>query len=235
MKTAVVTGGAHRLGKSISLCLAEMGYSIVLHYGSSAEQATQTKVEIEEKDVQCQLISLDLKQPNCGPALFDQIDPKMEVEVLVNSASIFQPSDFGNTSEELLDLHYQINLRSPYSLLKTFVNRYKSGHIINILDTKIVQHHTHHLDYLLSKKSLRDLTLIAARECGPGFRVNGIAPGLILPPEGADQSYLEKKAKKIPLQQTGNPRDIQRAIHYLIKNPFITGQILYIDGGEHLQ
>lgn len=234
-KAAIVTGGAHRIGKAISMSLADEGYSIVLHYGSSSDEARQTKVEIEAKGVQCQLISLDLKQSNSGPALFDKVDPHMEVKILVNSASIFEPSGFESTSEELLDLHYQINLRSPYSLLKTFINHYESGHIINILDTKIVHNHTRHLDYLLSKKSLHDLTLIAARECGPHFRVNGIAPGLILPPEGEDQSYLDRKAQRLPLRQTGKTQDIQQAIHYLINNPFITGQILYIDGGEHLQ
>ncbi len=234
-KAAIVTGGAHRIGKNICLSLANLGYSIVLHYGSSEEEARQTKDEIEANGVKCQLISQDLSQPNSGPILFDQIHPDFRIEILVNSAGIFKASGFETTSEDLLDLHYKINLRSPYSLLKTFVNHYSSGHIINILDTKVTQYQTDHLDYLLSKKSLRDLTLIAARSCGPSFRVNGIAPGLILPPAGKDQSYLDQKAEGIPLQKSGGPRDIQQAIQYLVKNPFLTGQILYIDGGEHLQ
>lgn len=234
-KAVIVTGGAHRIGKSICMCLANLGYSIVLHYGSSEEEARQTKAEIEAIGVQCQLISLDLSQPNSGPLLFDQIHPDFRIEILVNSAGIFKASGFETISEDLLDLHYKINFRSPYSLLKTFVNKCSSGHIINILDTKVTQYQTDHLDYLLSKKSLRDLTLIAARSCGPSFRVNGIAPGLILPPAGKDQSYLDQKAEGIPLQKSGGPQDIQQAIQYLVKNPFLTGQILYIDGGEHLQ
>lgn len=233
-KSAIVTGGAHRLGKSICLCLAEMGYHIVLHYGSSEEEARHTKKQIEEKGVKCQLLSLDLSKADAGPALFDQIDPSFNVEILVNSASIFKPSGFEDESERLLDLHYKINLRSPYSLLKTFVNRYSAGHIINILDTKITSHETEHLDYLMTKKALHDLTLMAAVSCGPHFRVNGIAPGLILPPSGKDHSYLEEKAQSIPLKTIGNPGQIQDAVRYLIKNPFLTGQILYIDGGEHL-
>lgn len=234
-KAAIVTGGAHRLGKSISLCLADMGYDIVLHYGQSVKEAEETKSLIEGKNVRCQLTSLDLEKTNAGPALFDQIDPTMNVELLVNNASIFMSSGFDNESEGLLDLHYKINFRSPYSLLKTFINRYKSGHIINILDTKITQNRTSHIDYLLSKKSLHNLTLLAAQACGPHFRVNGIAPGLILPPEGKDSTYLDEKAQNIPLQMAGNVQDIQNAVHYLVNNPFITGQILYIDGGENLQ
>ena len=234
-KAAVVTGGAHRLGKSICLCLADMGYDIVLHYGRSYREAEETKSMIEENGVRCQMISLDLAKANSGPALFDKISPSIKVEVLVNSASVFLSSGFDNESEDLLDLHYAVNFRSPYSLLKTFINRYASGQIINILDTKITQNRTSHLDYLLSKKSLHDLTLLAAHACGPDFRVNGIAPGLILPPEGKNQSYLEEKAQNIPLHTTGKSQDIQNAIRYLVNNPFITGQILYIDGGENLQ
>lgn len=233
-KSAIITGGAHRLGRSICLGLADMGYHIVLHYGSSKAEAQDTKKQIEEKGVQCQLVSLDLSKANAGPTLFDRINPDFRVEVLVNSASIFQPSGFDNESEDLLDLHYKINFRSPYSLLKSFVNRYKSGHIINILDTKVAHHKTDHLDYLITKKALRDLTKMAAVSCGPEFRVNGIAPGLILPPAGEDHSYLENKAKDIPLQSVGDPGQIQKAVRYLVKNPFLTGQILYIDGGEHL-
>lgn len=233
-KSAIVTGGARRLGKSISLCLAEMGYDIALHYGSSGEEAMETRKLIEEMGRNCQLISLDLSKPNAGPSFFDRIDSSFQIEILINSASIFKPSGFDTESEDLLDLHYAINLRSPYSLIKSFVNRCDHGHIINILDTKIAHNQTKHLDYLITKKALHDLTKMAAVSCGPRFRVNGIAPGLILPPEGKDHSYLDKKAQSIPLKTTGNAGQIQNAVIYLIKNPFLTGQILYIDGGEHL-
>ena len=232
--TAIVTGGAHRLGKGIALCLAEIGYNIVLHYGSSASEARETQKLIEEKGVKCQTISLNLAQANTGPKLFDQIDPLFDIEILVNSASIFQPSDFDDESEESLIRHFNINFRSPYSLSKTFFHRYDRGHIINILDTKISQNKTDHLDYLISKKALKDFTKLSATSCGPDFRVNGIAPGLILPPEGKDQSYLDDKAKQIPLQTSGDINQIQNAVRYLVENPFLTGQILYIDGGEHL-
>jgi NAD(P)-dependent dehydrogenase (short-subunit alcohol dehydrogenase family) len=232
--TAIVTGGAHRLGKGIALCLAEMGYHIVLHYGSSAKDANDTRKLIELKGVKCQTISLDLAMANAGPALFDQIDPLFDIEILVNSASIFQPSDFDDESEESLVRHFNINFRSPYSLSKTFFHRYDRGQIINILDTKISQNKTDHLDYLISKKALEDFTKLSATSCGPHFRVNGIAPGLILPPEGKDQSYLDEKALHIPLQTTGDINQIQNAVRYLVENPFLTGQILYIDGGEHL-
>ena len=232
--TAIVTGGAHRLGKSIALCLADLGYHIVLHYRSSASGARETQKLIEQKGVKCQTISLDLAQANTGPALFDQIDPVFNIEILVNCASIFQPSSFDDESEESLIRHFNINFKSPYSLTKSFFHRYDHGHIINILDTKISKNKTDHLDYLITKKALKDLTKLSAVSCGPHFRVNGIAPGLILPPEGKDQSYLDDKAQHIPLQTTGDTNQIQNAVRYLVKNPFLTGQILYIDGGEHL-
>ncbi len=233
-QSALVTGGAVRIGKSICLCLAEMGYDIVLHYGDSQDEAESTRVLIEELGVRCQLISQNLEEASAGTKIFDQIDPSFQIEILVNNAAIFIPSGFDDESVDLLDLHYKINFRSSYSLIKCFVNRYKSGHIINILDTKITQYQTEHLDYLIFKKALHDLTMITARTCGPRFRANGIAPGLILPPEGKDQNYLEQKARHIPLQQTGNTSIIQNAVRYLVKNPLLTGQILYNDGGEHL-
>lgn len=233
-KAAIVTGGAARIGKSIALRLARLDYNIVLHYHTSEEKAQNVRKTIEQMGVLCHLVQTNLEEPEAGPALFDEIPEEWEVEVLINNASIFQKSDFHTEGVKNLDKHYAINFRSPYSLTKAFIRHNSRGHIINLLDTKVEENHTEHLDYLLTKKLLKDFTLIAARELGPGFRVNGIAPGLILPPEGKDKDYLLKKAKDIPLQTVGDLTQIDNAVEFLIKNPFLTGQILYINGGEHL-
>lgn len=233
-KAAIVTGGAARIGRSIALRLARLGYDIVLHYNSSGEAARKTENEIKNLGVQCTRVQINMKEPGSGPALFSKIPASWNVKILVNNASIFQASDFQDEGEEKLDLHYKINFRSPYSLTKAFVRHSSQGHIINLLDTKVEENHTDHLDYLLTKKLLRDFTLIAARELGPDFRVNGIAPGLILPPEGKEKDYLMEKAEGIPLKTIGDLTQIENAVEFLIKNPFLTGQILYINGGEHL-
>src|SRR5690625_702801 len=233
-KAAIVTGGAVRIGKSIALRLARLDYNIVLHYHSSEEEAQKTKSTIEQLGVLCHLVQTNLKEPEAGPALFEEIPKEWEIEVLINNASIFQMSDFHDPGVERLDQHYAINFRSPYSLTKSFIRHSKQGHIINLLDTKVEENHTEHLDYLLTKKLLKDFTLISARELGPDCRVNGIAPGLIVPPEGKDNDYLLKKAEEIPLETIGDLTQIENAVEFLIKNPFLTGQILYINGGEHL-
>lgn len=232
---AIITGGAHRMGKAMALTLAKLGYHIVLHYGTSETGALEVQKKVRKEGVRCQVLSMDLAQSDTGPQLFDQLDPEFRVDLLINNASIFIPSDFDDESEEMLDMHYRINFRSPYSLIKTYFNRFSSGHVINMLDTKVTRNETDHLDYLLTKKSLKDLTYLAAMAGSPRFRVNGIAPGLILPPEGKDQDYLNEKATEVPLKTTGDLLQIQNALHYLIKNPFLTGQIIYVDGGEHLQ
>src|SRR5690625_602522 len=118
--------------------------------------------------------------------------------------------------------------------MKSFIQHSKHGHIINLLDTKVEENHSEHMDNLLTKKLVIDFTLISARQLGPDIRVHVIAPGLIFPPEGKDNDYLLKKAEEIPLETIGDLTQIENAVEFLIKNPFLTGQILYINGGEHL-
>lgn len=233
-QSAIVTGGAHRIGKSIALRLSEMGYDILLHYRSSGKGAEETRQKILENGVKCRLIQADLSEKKAAASIFGQIPDDWHPEILVNNASIFQASDFHDKGSEKLDLHYHINFRSPYLLTKLFFQNFGEGHIINLLDTKVADHHTDHLDYILTKKLLRDFTLIAAAELGPGVRVNGIAPGLVLPPAGKDEEYLLEKARNIPLQKIGDLEQIGNAVDFLVKNPFITGQIIFVNGGEHL-
>src|SRR5690606_19139877 len=108
-RAAIVTGGAVRIGQRISLCLAEMGYDIVLHYGKSVEEARRTRLLIEKMGVRCQMIAMDLSEIDTGPRLFDLIDPDFRIEILVNNAAIFKPSGFEGESTEWLDQHYRIN------------------------------------------------------------------------------------------------------------------------------
>ncbi len=231
-QSAIVTGGSDRIGKAIALHLAELGYHIVLHYNSSAEKAEKTKLEICALGVKCQTIQVDFTSKNVGEQLFGKIDPTFDVKILVNNASDFLPSNFDSDSEELLHHHFKINFVSPYSLTKAFARKKENGLIINLLDTNVDKHKTAHLDYLLSKKLLRDFTHLSAVGLAPNFRVNAIAPGLILPPGDKDINYLLEKAKNIPLQTIGNLKQIRNALRFFVANPFVTGQTIYVDGGE---
>jgi NAD(P)-dependent dehydrogenase (short-subunit alcohol dehydrogenase family) len=127
-----------------------------------------------------------------------------------------------------------VNLKAPLLLMRDFGRAVESGQIINLLDTRIQSWRSTYLAYSVSKMALADLTRMAARELGPDIRVNGICPGLVLEPPGADAGYLERLASHIPLRRRGGVEDIVGAVLYLVEHEFVTGQLMYVDGGEQL-
>ena len=234
---AFVTGGADRIGKAVAIHLAKTGYHLVLHYNSSKEKAEKLKQELQSiySELEVELLQINFLKDNDFDKIFEDLKKKkITIEVLVNCASDFIPSNFKEVGSELLDKEMTINFKNPYLLTKAFARVFAKGNIINFVDTKVEQNNTVHLDYILSKKLLKDFTKISAVELAPNFRVNAIAPGLILPPEGKDESYLLNLAKDIPLKTIGNLDEILKALQFILDSDFFTGQILYIDGGEHL-
>lgn len=230
-----ITGGAARVGRAVALELAKKGYSLVLHYNHSKEKIKVTKKEAEALGATVRLLSFNfLESPNY-PELFQHLkNEEIRVEALINSASFFEPSTLKKQGNHSLQALFTINFEAAYELTKAFATTYQQGSIINFLDTKVTKNITQHFDYLLSKKLLQDFTQMAALELAPHFRVNGIAPGLILPPPGEDDQYLEKLAATIPLKKVGGLTPILQAVNFLLENTFVTGQTLYIDGGDHL-
>lgn len=237
MKTyALITGGSDRIGKAVAIHLAKQGYHLVLHYNSAKEKAENLQMHIESTyRVKVELLQNNFLKENDFDRIFEDFKRKsITIEVLVNCASDFIPSSFNERGSELFDKEMTINLKIPYLLTKAFARVFGKGNIINFVDTKVAKNKTVHLDYILSKKLLKDFTKISAVELAPNIRVNAIAPGLILPPEGKDESYLLNLAKDIPLKTIGNLDEILKAFQFILDSYFFTGQILYIDGGEHL-
>lgn len=237
MKTyALITGGSDRIGKAVAIHLAKQGYHLVLHYNSAKEKAENLQMHIESTyKVKVELLQINFLKENDFDHIFEDFKKKnITIEVLVNCASDFIPSSFNELGSELFDKEMTINLKIPYLLTKAFARVFGKGNIINFVDTKVAKNKTVHLDYILSKKLLKDFTKISAVELAPNIRVNAIAPGLILPPEGKDESYLLNLAKDIPLKTIGNLDEILKAFQFILDSYFFTGQILYIDGGEHL-
>lgn len=237
MKTyALITGGSDRIGKAVAIHLAKEGYHLVLHYNSAKEKAENLQMHIESTyKVKVELLQINFLKENDFDRIFEDFKRKsITIEVLVNCASDFIPSSFNERGSELFDKEMTINLKIPYLLTKAFARVFGKGNIINFVDTKVAKNKTVHLDYILSKKLLKDFTKISAVELAPNIRVNAIAPGLILPPEGKDESYLLNLAKDIPLKTIGNLDEILKAFQFILDSYFFTGQILYIDGGEHL-
>ena len=234
--TAIVTGGAKRIGRAIALALADLGYDIALHYNTSQFAAEEVANLIKDKGRSCHLFACDFNNMKQVKSFIPQIFKIFpNCDLLINSASIFERARMMDTDEDLFDRHFIINFKTPFFLTRDFAHYYKKGQIINILDTKISKTLIEYFAYTLSKKSLFEFTKMAAKELAPYIRVNGVCPGLILPPPGKDEDYLNKMSERIPLQRKGDTQCIVAAVAFLIENDFVTGEWIFVDGGEHLK
>jgi NAD(P)-dependent dehydrogenase (short-subunit alcohol dehydrogenase family) len=234
-KAALITGGGKRLGKAIALSLAERGYDIAVHYNHSSDEAQETAEEIREKGQRAEIFQANLSEISEVRALIPNVfEVFPECAILVNSASIFEDVSFSQVTEQIFDRDFNVNFKAPFFLSQDFSKEKNAELIINMLDMRVNNIETAHFSYNLTKKTLRDFTLMAAKELGPKIRVNGICPGPILPPPDKDMSYLEKIAENTPLKKAGNPDYIISAVNYIVDNDFVTGQCLFVDGGQHL-
>ena len=232
--TALVTGGAKRLGRAVALHLAGQGYHIALHYHKSKAEAMNTAQAIYKKGVRCELFACDLSDEAAVSRLLPKVYKAFpSLNVLVNSASIFIPNRLGDLDLTLFKAHWSINFKAPYILSCAFSRLAKRGQIINFIDTNVAQHSSAYADYLLTKKALYEFTQMAAVQWGPKVRVNGISPGMILPPVNRLDDR-QSRARKIPLRKAGDPEYILKTLQFLLDNEYMTGQIIAVDGGEQL-
>jgi pteridine reductase len=237
-KVAIVTGGAVRLGKAQALALAARGARLVIHYHTSAGPAHEVVRQIEALGSSATAVQADLSDPGRTPTLIEHaVEVFGQADILVNSAAIFEPGTWDNTTEENWDRHFNINLKSPFFLTQAFarhVGKERSAHIVNIADWRAVRPGTGYTAYTLTKAALVAMTRSLALALAPNIQVNAIAPGLILPPPGSGSEYLEQYAPHIPAQRAGSAAEIVRALLYLLDTEFVTGDLLYVTGGEHL-
>ena len=233
-KTILITGSAKRLGKFLATSFAEEGCNIALHYNSSEKDAVATKAELNTLNIDCQIFQADLQNTNnCQKLITDTENHFGKIDVLINNSSIFTKGGFSNTTEEIFDENFNINYKAIFFLSQFFAKN-NSGNIINLLDTYIVRRSKKFFTYLNSKKSLEILTKDMALELAPKVRVNAIAPGAFLPAYEFAEEYISKRAKNAPLDHYTKMSDILTSMKFLIENNFITGQTIYVDGGEHL-
>ena len=232
---ALVTGGAKRIGQAIVLALARMGYDIALHHRSTDPGSIIDQIKQELPGRRCVPFQADLADVDAVQGLISRVTAEFpNLTVLVNNASVFLPARITDTGHDLLMDQVTINFTAPFLLSRDFARTGCHGVIINMLDTRISTSTTTHAAYLLSKKALAELTLMAAREFAPHIRVNGIAPGLIMPPEGENEAYLTGLAARVPLQRPGDPDRVVDALRFIIQHDYLTGQIIYVDGGQHI-
>ena len=238
-KNALVTGAGVRLGRALARALADCGAGVCVHYCHSAAQAEQTVVQIRKQGGRAEAVQADLQQgQSASHSLIASAKERLgSVDVLVNSAAIFEPSLLDSIDESSFDRHMQLNLKAPLFLSQAFLKQLapdRQGQIVNIVDWRALKPPTGHLSYTISKAGLVALTKLLARELAPRVRVNAIAPGAILPPAGAGPDYERRIVERIPLGRMGRVEEIAVALLYLLENDFVTGEVLCVTGGEEL-
>lgn len=231
---ALVTGGAKRIGRRIVLHLARRGVEVVVHYHSSKEEARSLLEEVNRWGVSAWLIEADFAEDSAEELMARIEERGIELDFLINNAAIFPRSDLEDLNLAHIEESFKINAWAPFALLRAFARRVESGASVNLLDARVAGYDWEHVGYYLSKVLLERLTKMSALALAPDVRVNAVAPGLILPPPGGGEEYLEERLCRVPLGRSGNKAEVAGAVSFLLENQFVTGQTIYVDGGRHL-
>jgi pteridine reductase len=229
---ALVTGAAHRLGKVFALTLARQGFDIILHYHQAEDAALQTKAEIESVGSRVTLAHADLTNPLEINSLISTLN---SLEILVNSAAYMPHGNVDLLSLENWDQSLDLNLRAPFLLAQEASKKMTDGGlIVNITDVGAQKAWSRFPSYTVSKAALESLTKILARAYAPKIRVNAIAPGFVLQSNIVPPEEWERLINRIPLKRPARPEEIAFALEFLLKNEYITGQTIVVDGGYSL-
>ena len=240
-KTALVTGGARRIGRTLCLALARAGFDVAVHYGQSADEANELVAELQSLGVRAHALSADLTDELATRMLIAQANDVLgTIGVLVNNASIFEYDAL--TQEAPLELvqfekHWRANTFAPLLLMQQFAQQFdesQNGVVINILDQKLHNPNPDFLSYTLSKAALEHATTLAALALAPRVRVVGIAPGLSLPSGEQNAADFAAAHSHTILNRGSNPDDVAQAMIYAIAAQSVTGTTLLVDGGQHL-
>jgi pteridine reductase len=235
-KNALVTGAARRIGRAVSLALAREGANVAVHYSGSEKDASSLAAEIEQLGVRATALRADISDPDELAGLVGRAREALgTIEILVNNASIFPSDTLATVDLAGLERNLELNAWAPLVLTRALAAQCERGHVINLLDSRVSGFDHTHVAYIFSKHVLSAITRMAALELAPGIAVNGIAPGLILPPAGKDEEYVDRLAQTVPLKRRGAPEDIAAAAVFLATSEFITGETIYVDGGRHLK
>lgn len=235
-QTAIVTGASKRIGRAIAMSLASEGMNVIIHFNRSEKEASELCELIKGQGVRSWTLSADFQKPEDYEFLLERaLQHAGAIDALINSASIFPVDTLSDLTLRSLMRNIEINAWLPFLLGRSFARLVGRGSIVNLVDSRIVNFDWNHVGYILSKHVLAALTTMMALEFAPSITVNAVAPGLILPPPGKDESYLDERANTVPLRRHGDPRDIADAVVFLLKARFVTGETIYVDGGRNLK
>ena len=237
-RVALVTGGAVRVGRAISLGLADAGYDLLVSYRSSADEAHSLRQELADAGRRCEIVQADLAQPAAARTVVDAArDAFGRLDLLVNSAANFAARPLLDVDADDWDRVMDVNVRAPHLLVRAAAGllREAGGSVVNIADLAAFQAWTDRPHHAVSKAALVHLTKIQARVLAPDVRVNAVAPGSVLRPEEWSEERWLEIAHRTPLARPGTPEDVVGAGRYLAGADFVTGQVLVVDGGRLLE
>jgi NAD(P)-dependent dehydrogenase (short-subunit alcohol dehydrogenase family) len=233
---ALVTGGARRVGQVIALSLAEKGAHVAFTYRGS--DPTQTLEGIQARGVDGLALQLDVLDWDQPRAVVEQVVQRFgRVDILVNSASVWQSAPFLEITRQQWETTLGANLTGPFLCAQAVARHMleqQSGHIVNITDLSAHQTWPRFADHSASKAGLEALTRVMAAELAPHVRVNAIAPGTILLPDGAGEAKRQWAINNSLLKRVGTPEDVARTVIFLTENDFVTGAVYFVDGGRAL-
>lgn len=234
---ALVTGGAIRVGRSIALRLAAAGHDVAITYRSSADEAERTVAELKAKGARAAAFQIDFNDVAATMRLPAQVAEAMDrLDVLVNNASVFYRTPVGGVVEEEWDGLFALNVKAPFFLSQAAVPylKYEDPNIVNLIDVSAQRPFPGYVPYCASKAALQAVTLGLAKSLAPRVRVNGVAPGPVMPPEDYDEAKRKKAADATLLKRWGSAEDVAEAVAFLVENRYLTGVVLPVDGGRHV-
>lgn len=236
--TALVTGAGRRVGRAIALDLASAGWRVGVHYHRSSDEAAAVVAEIERQGGRAAALQADLgRTEQFAPllrAFAEQLGP---VTCLINSAAHYDWDDLSAMSLESWETHLDIDLRAPVFLTQAFAAlllETEPGNVINLIDQKVWRLNPDYFSYTIAKSALWTATQTMAQSLSPRIRVNAIAPGPVLRSHHQSDAEFERECRETPLERGATLEDICRAVRFLLATPSITGQMIAIDGGQHL-
>jgi NAD(P)-dependent dehydrogenase (short-subunit alcohol dehydrogenase family) len=237
-KTVLVTGGAKRVGRAIALYLGDCGWSVAVHYNSSQPEAEETVAALHEKHVHAAAINADLSMEDDAQRLIERATKAVgPLTALVNNASVFDSDSIKTVTRETWDRHIETNLRAPLVLTQAFCEQLPAGAqgaIVNLVDQRLLKPTPQFLSYSLSKAGLAWLTKTLAQALAPRIRVNAVAPGPTLRNARQSETHFKRQQASTILGHGASPEDVAEATRYLLEARAVTGQMIAVDGGQHL-
>jgi NAD(P)-dependent dehydrogenase (short-subunit alcohol dehydrogenase family) len=235
---ALVTGAGQRIGRACALELAAAGYAVAVHYHASGEAAEDVAATIRDKGGKAVTLTADLAHEDAAKALLPRAANALgPIGVLVNNASVFENDTVDTVTREAWDAHLSVNLRAPFVLIQEFARQLPAnagGNIVNLLDERVWSLTPYFVSYTLSKAALWTLTQTMALALAPRIRVNGIGPGPTLPSPRQTRQEFIRQCQMMPLQRGTAPEEIAAALRFILAAPAMTGQMIALDGGQHL-